>query len=96
MRHNIFLIVKEALTNALKHSHAREVRVQAKTSAQMLNIVVQDDGQGFADQPLPPNPGKGHGLGNMRQRAENMGGTLTVESVPRQGTTVKLSVSFPS
>ena len=33
MRHNIFLVVKEALTNALKHSHAREVRVQARATA---------------------------------------------------------------
>jgi signal transduction histidine kinase/ligand-binding sensor domain-containing protein len=96
MRHNIFLIVKEALTNALKHSHAREVRVQAKTSAQILDIVVQDDGRGFEAQALPSSPGKGHGLGNMRRRAADMGGTLAVESVPGQGTTVRLSVSFPS
>ncbi len=36
MRHNIFLVVKEALTNALKHAHAREVRVQAKASREAL------------------------------------------------------------
>jgi signal transduction histidine kinase len=96
MRHNIFLVVKEALTNAFKHSHAREVRVQAKASAKTLEMVVQDDGQGFEAQALPPKPGKRQGLGNMRRRAEDMGGTLAVESAPGKGTTVTLVVSFPS
>ena len=95
MRHNIFLVVKEALTNALKHGRAREVQVRAKASAKSLEIVVQDDGRGFEVEALPPAPGKRHGLGNMRRRAENMGGTLTVESGCGKGTTVTLVVSFP-
>jgi ligand-binding sensor domain-containing protein/signal transduction histidine kinase len=93
MRHNIFLIVKEALTNALKHASAQEVRVQAKATARSLEIVVQDDGQGF-DAEATPVPGKRHGLGNMRRRAEAMGGTLTVESGRGKGTTVRLDVRF--
>jgi signal transduction histidine kinase len=96
MRHNIFLVVKEALTNAFKHSHAREVQVQAKASAKTLEIVVQDDGQGFEEQALPPKPGKRQGLGNMRRRAEDMGGSLSVESAPGKGTTVRLVVTFPA
>ena len=96
MRHNIFLVVKEALTNALKHARAREVRLQAKAPARMLEIVVQDDGQGFEEQSLPPAPGRRHGLGNMRRRAEEMGGTLEVKSLPGKGTTVKLTVRFPA
>ena len=96
MRHNIFLVVKEALTNALKHSRAREVRVQAKATAKVLEIVVQDDGQGFEAQALPPTRVKRHGLGNMRRRAEAMGGTLAMESGRGKGTTVRLSVSFPA
>ena len=96
MRHNIFLVVKEALTNAFKHSQAREVRVQAKATARALEIVVQDDGRGFAAQALPPRPGKRQGLGNMRRRAADMGGTLAVESALGKGTTVRLAVNFPS
>jgi signal transduction histidine kinase/streptogramin lyase len=96
MRHNIFLVVKEALTNALKHAHAREVQVQARASGMVLEIVVRDDGQGFEAQALPPAPGKRHGLGNMRRRAEDMGGTLTVESARGKGTTVRLNVRFPA
>jgi signal transduction histidine kinase/ligand-binding sensor domain-containing protein len=95
VRHNIFLVVKEALTNALKHAHAREVQVQAQASARTLTIVVQDDGRGFDAQALAPTPGKRHGLGNMRRRAEDMGGTLVVNSARGTGTTVKLTVNFP-
>ena len=47
VRHNIFLIVKEALTNALKHAGAGEVQVQAKVSGSTLEILVRDDGKGF-------------------------------------------------
>jgi signal transduction histidine kinase len=95
MRHNIFLVVKEALTNALKHSQAREVRVQAQATARTLEFVVQDDGRGFEASALPAEPGKRHGLGNMRRRAEDMGGALEVKSAPGKGTTVRLTVSFP-
>ena len=96
MRHNIFLVVKEALTNALKHGNAREVQVQAKASGRSLEIVVRDDGRGFDHQAVSPRAGKRHGLGNMRRRAEDMGGTLAVDSVPGKGTTITLRVSFPA
>ena len=91
MRHNIFLVIKEALTNVLKHAAAKEVHVQAKASAHLLEFTVQDDGHGF-------DPGKGsgessrNGLSNMQRRAQAMGGNLTVRSSP-QGTTVRLVVS---
>jgi signal transduction histidine kinase len=93
MRHSIFLIVKEALTNALKHAGAREVHVQAKASERSLEILVQDDGAGFEFPPLA-KAGKQHGLGNMKRRAEAMGGSLTVQSEPGKGTSVRLTVSL--
>jgi len=96
MRHNIFLVVKEALTNAFKHAHAHEVQVRAKASARTLEIVVQDDGLGFEAEALPPAPGKRQGRGNMRRRAEAMGGTLAVESTRGKGTLVRLIVNFPA
>ena len=94
MRHNIFLIVKESLTNALKHASAREVRVQAKASDNALEILVQDDGRGF-DLQAPGSAREHHGLGNMRRRAASIGGTLQVESAPGKGATVRLAVNFP-
>ena len=94
IRHNIFLVVKEALTNALKHAGAREVRVQAKVSGHALELCVQDDGKGFASGAVREE-GKRHGLENMRSRAETIGGTLTVLSEPGKGTAITLQVKLP-
>jgi signal transduction histidine kinase len=94
MRHNIFLVIKEALTNALKHAWANEVRVQVKTGGDSLEIVVHDDGQGFAPH-TAPQPSTRRGLGNMRARAETIGGSLAVQSTPGNGTTVRLVLRLP-
>lgn len=95
MRHNIFLIVKEALTNALKHAGAVEVRVTARATATTLEIEIADDGRGF-DSRQPPAPGKRQGLGNMQNRAATMGGQLSVTSGAGRGTVIKLKVNFPA
>lgn len=95
LRHDIFLIVKEALTNALKHASAKEVRVQAKISGNALEVIVQDDGRGF-DPGNSPNGSMRNGLGNMRRRAEAMGGTLQIQSAPGKGTAVCLMVKLPA
>jgi len=93
IRHNLFLIVKEALTNVLKHAAAGEVRVQAKATARTVEILVQDNGQGFDPQQPVASPSIRDGLGNMRRRAESIGGDLTVTS-GRTGTTVRLVVDL--
>jgi signal transduction histidine kinase len=95
VRHDIFLIVKEALTNVLKHARATEVRVQAKVSINALEILVQDDGQGF-NSAAPFTEDNRHGLGNMRRRAEAMGAALAVESAPGKGASVRLAVKLRS
>jgi signal transduction histidine kinase len=94
VRHNIFLVVKEALTNALKHAGANEVRVQAKVSAGVLEISVQDNGRGFDGGRLPEE-GKRHGLGNMRSRADMIGGALAVQTKAGEGTVIMLTVKLP-
>ncbi len=90
MRHNIFLIVKEALTNALKHSRAGEVQVQARLDGSTLQIMVADDGKGFDSASL--SDGRRNGLGNMRRRAAAMNASLDVQSALAKGTKVTLSV----
>jgi len=92
-RHNIFLIVKEALTNALKHAAAKEVHVAAKADGSMLEIAVTDDGKGFTETGTAAAAGKRNGLGNMRQRAAAIGGQLDLQSTP-QGTSVRLTVNL--
>jgi signal transduction histidine kinase len=84
-------IVQESLTNALKHSNARAVSValqvtQAGDEAPLLNIRVTDNGKGIAGERVG-----GRGLLNMRSRANRIGGTLTLESVPGSGTRVRFS-----
>jgi signal transduction histidine kinase len=90
MRHNIFLVVKEALTNVIKHAHAKEVHVQAKVAGQLLEFVVQDDGQGF-EVGRNAHESNHNGLANMNRRAVTMGGQLIMQST-KEGTAVRLVV----
>ncbi|MBK8075206.1 MAG: hypothetical protein IPK24_06465 [Kineosporiaceae bacterium] len=80
-----YFCVSEALTNIAKHARAQTARVQAGTvgsaaGAEVLRIVVSDDGVGGAD------PALGTGLGGLRQRLAAVDGTLVVESPPGRGT----------
>lgn len=90
MRHNIFLVIKEALTNVLKHANAKEVHVQAKATLDTMEFTVKDDGSGFNSEKVS-RESKRNGLPNMRRRADEMGGKFSVETTP-QGTTVRLIV----
>jgi len=94
VRHNIFLIVKEALTNVLKHAGGSVVHLQIKTDGQALKIVIADDGRGFDPGPPAAN-GEHNGMENMRRRAGAVGGTLAFTSGPGQGTRVEFNVNFP-
>ncbi|EEF63134.1 histidine kinase [Pedosphaera parvula Ellin514] len=92
VRHNIFLVVKEVLTNSFKHACAKEIRVRAKASSNSLEIVMQDDGKGF-DVAALSGLEKRNGLTNMRQRTLSVGGNLAVKSEIGKGTMVTLSVN---
>jgi signal transduction histidine kinase len=87
----ILRIVQESLTNALKHSQARAVSVslqvtQAGDEPPELQVRVTDNGKGIAGERVG-----GRGLMNMRSRANKIGGTLSLESVPGTGTRVKFA-----
>ena len=94
VRHNIFLIVKEALTNVLKHAGGTVVHLQIKIEDSTLKIVIADDGKGFTLS-SPAADGRHNGLENMRRRAEAVGGTLQLTSDPAQGTRVEFQMNFP-
>jgi signal transduction histidine kinase len=87
-RHNLFLVVKEALNNALKHSGASEVRIEVSLENELARIVVEDNGKGFALEG-PEAAHRGNGLGNMRKRIENLGGQFEMTSAPGRGTALK-------
>ena len=91
IRHNLFLAVKEALNNVVKHAQAMNVRVTLKLHATVLSIVVQDDGRGFTHDSQRPG---GNGLRNMQQRLESIGGRVEVESEAGKGTSVRLQAKL--
>jgi signal transduction histidine kinase len=82
-------IVHEALSNVRKHADATLIRVDIASNGGALRLTVTDNGRGFAaDTPGP----SGYGLSSMRQRAEIIGGNLSVESRPQDGTRVVVDV----
>ncbi|HSB78322.1 MAG TPA: GAF domain-containing protein [Candidatus Methylomirabilis sp.] len=85
-------IVQEALNNVRKHSGAPAARVRFWREADHVLVAVEDDGSGF-DPGAPPKDGQRHfGLATMRERAEAVGGRLTLRSAPGRGTQVVLQV----
>lgn len=94
LRHNIFLIAKEALTNALRHAGGTVVFVQLKMNGNHFKLVIADDGKGFEVKSSSPD-GRHNGLGNMRRRAEAIGGVLNMTSEPGKGTRVEFDLTFP-
>jgi signal transduction histidine kinase len=91
-RRHLYLILKEAVNNAARHADAGRVWIALEREEDRLRVEIRDDGRGFREAagagPLPSRGG--HGLGNMKLRAEQMGGTLEVRTAPGQGTTLTL------
>ncbi len=92
-RRHFFLAYKEALTNVRKHAKAKQVSVRIETSTRHLSFTVRDDGTGF-----DANTGSstGHGLMNLRRRAEELKGTFRLETRPGHGTSVSFTAPLRS
>jgi signal transduction histidine kinase len=86
----LILIVTEALSNALRHSHAENVEVGLGREDGDLVLRVVDDGVGFDQSAMS---GGGMGIANMRTRARGLGGDVAIEGRPGMGT--KVEVRFP-
>ena len=86
-------IAQEALTNAVRHARAKKIRVHASSSRSVgLRLSVADDGRGIAKEQF----GAGFGLTSMQERAERIGGSLTIITAPRAGTEVVLAWEPPA
>ncbi|MEZ4671626.1 MAG: histidine kinase [Anaerolineae bacterium] len=86
LEEGIYHIVLEALNNALKHSHSSVVSVDLSHEGETITLNVNDHGVGFST--IEAQSAGGMGLSNMRERAEELGGTLSIKSSPREGTQV--------
>jgi len=88
IRRQIFLIFKEALHNIARHSGCTEVEIGFHSEKGWLSLSVVDNGEGFNMAQAHP----GHGLASMKQRAQQLGGHLTVDTAPGRGTAIRLRV----
>jgi len=93
VRHNLFLAVKEALTNAVRHARATEIWLRAAIDDGSLTLMVEDNGTGFEAEPTSPSA---DGLRNIRQRMDALGGKFDLQSSRNSGTRVILVYYFSS
>jgi two-component sensor histidine kinase len=93
-RRHIFLIFKEAISNSARHADCNSVWLSLAIVHNQIIGEIRDDGRGLAVtscQVASDRPG-GHGLENMRTRAAQLGGRLTIDSSPGLGTSIKVEV----
>jgi PAS domain S-box-containing protein len=89
----VYLVMREALTNAGRHSGSKHVRLKLEIRGAELVGAVEDDGGGFDPEIAGrAGPSRGVGLRSMRERAEMLGGSLRVDSAAGFGTKVELKV----
>ena len=86
----LFRVVQEALTNAARHARARTIRVQLMSNNEDVELTVIDDGIGF--DAGERSTGSGLGLRSIEERVRLARGTVTVESRPGQGTTLRVRI----
>ncbi len=91
IRREVFLIFKETVNNVLKHSGAKNVRIEIAIESGELIYRIADDGVGFDPNHPAPSSG-GHGITGMRRRVEGLNGKLQIISEPGTGTTVSLTL----
>ena len=91
VRHHLFLAVKEALNNAIRHGNANEISFRVRVSDDRLVISITDNGSGFDTS----ERSNGYGLINLRNRLEHLHGRCELESTPGAGTTVSLQLPLP-
>ena len=91
VRHNIFMVVKEVLNNALKYSAATEISLAVRVDDDRLTIVIEDNGRGFDMEGVSPSS---NGLANMKKRMDGIAGIISINSKPGQGTRIRLSISL--
>jgi len=89
----IYRVVQEALTNIRKHAQATEVNLELDYQPGTVSVTISDNGRGFNPDQVEDSIALGHmGLAGMKERAEMLGGTLSIDSSPGNGTVVVLSI----
>ena len=91
---SLYRVAQEALANVAKHAEASHVRIELSREESQVTLVVSDDGRGMDLEALADERDTASGLGllSMRQRAEELGGRLHIESAPGKGTAIRVQV----
>ncbi len=89
----VFRIVQEALTNCARHAQAKSVRVAVHGGPDAIAVSVQDDGVGFSSAEAAA---RGMGLVGVQERANELGGTMSIRSEPGKGTTLHVRIPKPT
>ena len=92
VQENLYGIAREALNNSLKHAHASSLSVNLLMSEPSVRLEISDDGVGF--DPNGDSPEGGLGLRGMQERAEQIGGHLSINSEPGGGTSIVVEVEL--
>lgn len=88
----LYRIAQEGLNNVVKHAEATQVQIQLKYDENTVSLEMIDDGKGF--KPEAANQSGGFGLQGIKERVQQLGGTMKIESAPRNGT--RLSIRIPA
>lgn len=87
-RHDIYLVAKELINNAIKHSQCKHIRVKFSRQQKELLLIVEDDGMGFNETSIPKDR---HGLSNIKQRVTAMKGNINTEN----GNGTRITIHIP-
>jgi len=89
---NIFRIIQELISNAIKHARAKSILLQCSQNDDIFFITFEDDGIGFDTNTVSEK--KSMGLDNLKNRIAFLNGTLEVQSAPDQGTTINIELNI--
>src|SRR6202047_5621948 len=92
MGNDVLQVGRQAITNALQHAHASRIHVLLSYGERLLQIRVQDNGCGIDEETLNLRRPGHYGIAGMKERAERLGGSISIRSRVGEGTEGNLSV----
>lgn len=90
IKRNLYLIISEAISNIKNHSKATQASVKFQKRNKKIDVTITDNGIGFTDEDLK----KGHGIGNMGMRANEIKGTIRFDAVKNQGSEIGIFITL--
>jgi len=90
MEVNLFRMIQEILTNAIKHAEATEITVSLTQDEDSINIIIEDNGKGFNPKSITKK--EGMGLNNITKKVEQLNGTFNIDSFEGKGTTILIDI----